>query len=65
MTREHAKLILEDLENKKHYNAKWDFACDGCGEQVFQGDALVFMGDKKKVCITCLAAMQDDLQGAV
>lgn len=62
MTKSQAKLLIEELENKKLYEANWGTECDCCDGDIQQGDKFVFMGDKKKVCIDCVADMQDDLE---
>lgn len=62
MTNDQLGIIIEDLGEKRHYPAKWDFACDICEEQVDAGTDFVFMGDKRKVCLTCLMQMIEDLE---
>lgn len=62
MTKDEAKVLLEELEYKKQYKASFDGTCACCGDDIHIGDTFVFMGEKKKVCIGCLADMQDEME---
>jgi hypothetical protein len=47
------ELLIEDIELKKNFQAKWPFDCEICGEGVEEDGDFIFMGDKKKVCSGC------------
>ncbi len=55
------EILIEELENKKIFNANRDTYCDVNGEDILQDDEFVFMGNKQKMCRQCL----DDLQELV
>lgn len=55
------KILRDDLENKKSFNANWHTECDLCGVDMDEGDMFYFMGNKEKVCETCF----DDIVGYI
>ena len=46
------QLIIEDLEEKKPYPAKWDLSCGLCDNDIPAGDDFFYLGGKK-VCNDC------------
>ncbi len=62
MTKAQAKLLIEDLEYKKQFDAHYSTTCDECGNDIEEGMSFVFMGDRKKICIECLGNLQDSLE---
>lgn len=58
-----ARLLAEDLEMKRTYDAKWETQCDSCDNTIYQGDSFIFLGDKNKVCMECTNFMQEALGG--
>lgn len=54
------ELLIEDLENKKPFQANFDSKCYfGC--QIIRGDDFYFMGDKRKVCASCRGELQEEM----
>jgi hypothetical protein len=54
-------LLIEELENKKSFSAKWDTNCDLCGDDIFEGDEFYFFGDKKKIDSKCFMEIQEEV----
>lgn len=52
-------ILLEELENKKAFDATWEGTCNVGGEDIEVGDTFYFMGEKKKVCQNCFTEMQE------
>lgn len=53
------ELLIEDIEYKKPFDAKYPAICDGCHREV---ETFIFMGDKRKICIDCQVEIQDFLE---
>lgn len=47
-------LLIQLIENLKPFRAKWDTTCTSCGDSIWEGDTFYFVGDKDKVCTTCI-----------
>ncbi|MEI6632811.1 MAG: hypothetical protein WCP22_03220 [Chlamydiota bacterium] len=49
--------LLEDLigvlVHKKMLEARWDFECEGCGEEIEKGGEFCFIGNGGKYCTEC------------
>lgn len=45
--------LIEDLENKKSYQARFDGNCSTCMNKIYKSDEFYFIGDSKKLCLTC------------
>ncbi len=52
---------MEELEGKKEFTANWDSVCEGCGNNILEGDTFYFFGEKRKVCQECFGNMQDEV----
>lgn len=53
-------LLVEDLESRKPFDARFDSKCYfGC--EIIRGDQFYFMGDKRKVCSSCRAELQEEI----
>lgn len=62
MTAEEIKqLILTDIEEKKVYVSKWDSTCPNCGEEVLEGDEMVYIGGKR-LCNECVGEIISHLE---
>lgn len=46
-------LLLEELENKKEFNALYDTFCDVKRCVIYEGDTFIFLGNRQKVCDDC------------
>lgn len=55
-------LLMEELENKKSFDATWESECDLCGEILLEGDTFYFFGSKRKVCSNCYDQIGDQLE---
>ena len=56
------KLLAEEMEYKKTYVATWDTACSAGNHHIIKGNEYIYLGDKKKVCIDCLAEIIEFLE---
>ena len=50
-------ILIEELQSKKAFDANWQTECDIGGEDIEEGEAFVFMGNKKKVCESCMGEL--------
>lgn len=50
-------IILSELKNKKVFNAMKDTECECCFDTIFEDDDFYFMGDKEKICQSCMTRM--------
>lgn len=55
------QLIAEDLDFKKVFYANQEFKCFLCHQPVWHEDPFIFVGDKKKICITCKEDIKENL----
>lgn len=55
-------LLVQELENKKTFDAMYDTSCDACGEDIAKDDEFTFFGDKKKVCNNCFENLLDQIK---
>lgn len=55
------QILMEELEGKKEFTANWDSVCEGCGNNILEGDTFYFFGEKRKVCQECFGNMQDEV----
>jgi len=60
--REIKQILLDELENKKSYDAKWETVCDSCGDDIQEEDSFIFMGDKQKICNECQGHVTEFLE---
>jgi len=51
-------LLIEDVQNKKLFDNKWQCQCDGCGGDIVEDQKFIFMGDRNKVCETCIDGLK-------
>ena len=56
------QLLLEELANKKVFEAHWTTDCYLCGNDIEEDDSFYFFGDKKKVCADCKAQMEEVIE---
>ena len=56
------ELLYQEMENKKTYPANYDTSCDFCGGDINEGEDIVFMGHKQKVCTNCQAEIMEFLE---
>lgn len=61
-SKDYKGILLEELENKKSFEANWDTECSVGGEDILVGDTFYFMGEKKKVCQNCFAEIQEEVE---
>ena len=52
-----AKILIEELENKKVFTASFDGECGVCSGDISEGEDFIFMGVKQKVCNECQGNM--------
>lgn len=57
------KLLIEDVEYKRDYTARYDLTCYLCGNEIAIGDKFYFFGDSHKVCNACHHDIIDQLGG--
>ena len=62
MTKKYAKILIDDLEYKKHFQAHYGTECDVCSGNIEEDEDFVFMGDGQKVCVSCLGELQESLE---
>jgi len=55
-------LLIQELENKRFFAANWDIECGLCGVDIFVDDEFCFMGNKEKVCHSCLEQIREYLE---
>ena len=65
MKPEFAKILIEELENKKVFTSNYDMVCDVCGGEIAEGDDFIFMGAKQKVCNECQGNITTALEAFV
>jgi len=58
-------LIIEEMDCKKVFQAKWVFDCALCGDHVDEGTDFVFIGDKQKICVSCQAYISEFFSDAL
>lgn len=57
------KLLIEDVDYKRDYTARYDLKCHLCGGEIMIGDKFYFFGESRKVCTNCHHDMIDQLGG--
>lgn len=55
------ELIIEDLGNKKEFEARYKLICATCKNAIEIGDYFFFVGTGK-VCTDCIGEMQEVIQ---
>lgn len=62
------KILKEDWEQKKSFEANWPSRCNVANDGIEEGDTFFFYGDKKKCCLTCydeiIKGMEEGYSGA-
>jgi len=58
-TQDIKKILAEDIEYKKPFEAKYPAVCDFCLNET---DIFIFIGDKKKMCRDCQAEVTEYLE---
>ena len=56
------KLLVEEMENKKSYEANYDTICDVDNGNIYKGEEFIFMGSRKKVCTNCQSDIMEFLE---
>lgn len=62
MKPEFARVLLEDMNNKKVFTAKYHAVCDCCGELIEDEEDLYFYGSKQKLCGECYGGILEELE---
>ncbi len=56
------QLLVEDIEMRKRYPAFVNCTCQICGSAIFKGEEFVYIGDKKRMCNSCVYELMDELE---
>lgn len=57
------QFLLDDLENKRTYRARFSTTCSVGGCEIFAGEDLYFYGQKQKLCASCFSQVIAHLKG--
>lgn len=60
-TKDIKKFLLEDSQDKKVYESKYDLICKGCSGSISRNDDLYFYGGHK-ICQHCFYEIIDYLE---
>lgn len=58
------QLLIDDFENRKEFEAHFDQQCEVCGEEILEGDALYFVGNKR-VCAETIDVIVEYLKDSL
>lgn len=52
-------ILLSEIKNKKVFYAMKDTQCELCFDIIFEESEFYFMGDKEKICQSCMESLID------